>query len=526
MYEHLFPQAEAPETNALRSMWYNFLEGRFTMTIISNIKANWKRIILSLGVGLITVLIFSACSPLCVFNPWDDANCFLTLGRSIANGLVPYRDIYEQKGPLLYFVHALAALISSKTFLGVYFIQAIICAIAHYYSIKIASLYTQVTGRLLILSVPLTMLLYSVNAYYYGDSAEEMILPIFAITLYIVLKSIKEESLPSISETAFIAVGTACAFWIKYTLCGFFLGTVIFFLIYSIRKKIFKKLAKLILVFVVAFVLSAIPILIYFAANHALGDLFTAYFYNNIFLYKNVEDAIPLTGAIPYALIITVLKLINNPYLIVMLLLSVIFFITKKRFTELAAYMTLFFFTIVFIFQGSFIGFYYIFAVASFTFPALAGIELFCSRFRINKAVIIPVSAVLTVVAFFFSIATSNISKKKNDYPQFVFAEYIKDYPDATLLEYDFMDQGFYTAAGIIPSEKYFCSLNIDSILDEARIAKEDAVRNQRVDFIVTRNHAYDWNGYELVNAMNYTGKDFNYNIGTDTYYLYKRAGL
>ena len=89
-----------------------------------------------------------------------------------------------------------------------------------------------------------------------------------------------------------------------------------------------------------------------------------------------------------------------------------------------------------------------------------------------------------------------------------------------------FEDQGFYTAAGIIPSEKYFCSLNIDSILDEARISKEDAVRNQRVDFIVTRNHAYDWNGYELVNTMNYTGKDFNYNIGTDTYYLYKRAGL
>ena len=43
------------------------------------------------------------------------------------NGSVLYRDIYEQKGPLLYFVHGLAGLVSETNFIGVYLVE-IICA--------------------------------------------------------------------------------------------------------------------------------------------------------------------------------------------------------------------------------------------------------------------------------------------------------------------------------------------------------------------------------------------------------------
>mgnify|MGYP001729732097 FL=1 len=39
------------------------------------------------------------------------------------NGSVLYRDIYEQKGPLLYFVHGLAGLVSETNFIGVYLVE-------------------------------------------------------------------------------------------------------------------------------------------------------------------------------------------------------------------------------------------------------------------------------------------------------------------------------------------------------------------------------------------------------------------
>ena len=496
------------------------------MTEMDSRKKLTQRILFSFAVALVTILVFSCCSPLYPFNYWEDPNCFFTVGLGILKGQVPYRDLYEQKGPLLYFIHALAALISRNSFLGVFFIQIVICTVTHFFWIKIAELYTKVTIRLYILSVPALMLLYSVNSYFYGDSAEEMILPFYVITLYIILKAIKTKKMPGKGETAFIAIGSACAFWIKYTLCGYFLGTVLIFLVFAIREKKFKELLKLIGVYIATFVLASLPVLAYFAANHAVGDMFTAYFYNNIFLYRNVSDPIPLSGVLPYSLIITVIKLGVNPYLAVMLILSIVFFVVKRLFAELLAYMTLFLCTIVFIFQGSFIGFYYIFALAALAFPALAGVECLLAKIKVKEFIVAPVAAGLVVLAFFASLATDNIFRKKEELPQYVFAEYTKDYPDATMLNYDFLDQGFYTVCGIKPTVKYFCLLNIDTVYNEARLSKELAIANQKVDFVVTKNHTYEWEGYKLVKACEYTAMDFNAYNGTDAFYLYKRTDL
>ena len=109
--------------------------------------------------------------------------------------------------------------------------------------------------------------------------------------------------------------------------------------------------------------------------------------------------------------------------------------------------------------------------------------------------------------------------------PQYAFADYLKDYPNATLLNYGFLDQGFYMVSGITPTEKYFCGLNIDSVLDEARISKEEAVADQRVDFIVTKNKMYEWKNYKLVKYGEYTTRDFNSQVGTDSFFLYQRIG-
>lgn len=496
------------------------------MSDTGNRKAFLRRILFSFVVAVAVIMFFSCSSPLYPFNYWEDPNCFFTVGSGILRGQVPYRDLYEQKGPLLYFIHALAALISQKTYLGIFFIQIIICTVTHYYSLKIAGLYVEITKRLYVLSIPAMMLLYSSNSYFYGDSAEEMILPFYVIALYILLKTLKNKALPSRKETAFIAVGTACAFWIKYTLCGFFLGMVLIFLVFSIRKRQFKKLLPLMLIFIAVFVAASLPVLAYFACNNALGDLFTAYFYNNIFLYRNVSDSIPLTGILPYTLIISALKLTDNGYIAAALAISIIYFAAKKRFAELVSYLTLYIFTIVFIFQGSFIGFYYIFALGGLTMPVLAAIENLLARLKVRTFIAVPLAVGFAVIAFISSFATENIFRSKDDMPQYVFAEYLKDYPDAKMLNYGFLDQGFYMVSGIAPTEKYFCGLNIDSVFDEARISKDKAISEKRVDFIVTKNKTYDWEGYEIVKTCEYTTKDFNSTIGTDAFYLYKRTGV
>ena len=65
-------------------------------------KAVWMWMILISAI--VTITVFSKSSPLYPLNDWVDANCFLTTGKALLSGQVLYRDVYEQKGPLLYHV--------------------------------------------------------------------------------------------------------------------------------------------------------------------------------------------------------------------------------------------------------------------------------------------------------------------------------------------------------------------------------------------------------------------------------------
>ena len=70
------------------------------------------RIALACLISAGVLLICSKNSPLYPMNDWVDVNCFFTVGRGMRHGMTPYLDLYEQKGPLLYAVFALAAWIS------------------------------------------------------------------------------------------------------------------------------------------------------------------------------------------------------------------------------------------------------------------------------------------------------------------------------------------------------------------------------------------------------------------------------
>lgn len=87
----------------------------------------------SLLLAFVFLAVCSKSSFLYPFNDWYDANDFLTLGKGMLHGLVPYRDLYEQKGPILYAAHALCALVPGPAFLGVYFLEvgALTCFLYH-----------------------------------------------------------------------------------------------------------------------------------------------------------------------------------------------------------------------------------------------------------------------------------------------------------------------------------------------------------------------------------------------------------
>lgn len=77
---------------------------------------------------------------------------------------------------------------------------------------------------------------------------------------------------------------------------------------------------------------------------------------------------------------------------------------------------------------------------------------------------------------------------KKEDLVQYQFAEIINQKDQPTLLNYGFLDGGFYTVTGITPNIKYFHKPNIEYekypiIMDE----QNRYIREKVIDFVVVR---------------------------------------
>ena len=80
--------------------------------------------------------------------------------------------------------------------------------------------------------------------------------------------------------------------------------------------------------------------------------------------------------------------------------------------------------------------------------------------------------------------------------PQYRFANTIKTSENATLLNYGFMDCGFYTVSEIVPSCRYFCKLNIE--IPEANETQEYYVSHGVTDFVVCRDRVLESDYYVL----------------------------
>lgn len=118
---------------------------------------------------------------------------------------------------------------------------------------------------------------------------------------------------------------------------------------------------------------------------------------------------------------------------------------------------------------------------------------------------------------------------KKEDLVQYQFAEIINQKPDATLLNYGFLDGGFYTVTGIVPDLKHFHKPNIEyekypEIMDE----QNRYVREKVVDFVVIRVLKEEDSLQIPYLYENYTKLQTKYVEGVNCYYMLfeKKEGI
>ena len=423
-------------------------------------------------------------------NDWVDVNCFFTVGRGILHGLVPYRDLYEQKGPLIYFLFALAGQISESSYLGVYLLEGLCFACFLYLGGRIAEVLSDwahafwPSAALLAILIPIT------PAFSHGASAEESFLPVLALGLYLVLKAMREKK--PLTEAQGFALGlcAAAALWTKYTFCGLFAGLAVAVLLWYLFTGKARRLPRLILFFLLGCLALSAAVIGWFAAKGALPELWQAYFVNNLSQYSQNIKGGRYDAPLP--------NLLNNlpwsvPGALGLVWLTVR--LKKRGWEALAAWLSagcLFMFTYI---SGRRYP-YYALVLAVFAPLGLAALASPAARITKNlkHGHLTAACGVLAcllllagpLIAYQASPNTYLMKVRKEDMPQYRFAEIIRQSEDQTLLNYGFLDGGFYFASGVLPSETYFCTLNID--LPEMEQSLQESVAQGKTAFVVSRS--------------------------------------
>lgn len=470
-------------------------------------------------VSAVFTAICSRTSMLYTINDASDPNIFFNVGKSMMNGKVLYRDIFEQKGFYIFILHGIASLISSTSMIGVYYLEVLANWAFLIIGRKIYRLYIK-NDFISLIIVPICFAIYVASlCFWYGDNAEELCSPFLIYGLYILLKNLKYKTFPSKKEYFLIGLTSGFILWLKYTMLGFYVGWYIVPFALMIMKKQWKEIPKSIGWIALGVLGASLPVLLYFIFNNSLQYLWEVYFYDNMFLYSTkVENQ----SAINAVFESVSNNIILNPQLSVLVLLSLIWMLFQTSLSESLGYLCCFLGLIISIFIGGRYYSYYYSCVAVFIFPGC--IYIYClirnltGKFNLFGVILISLTACIIYVLL-TSRNVPYINRPEESYPQYKFAQIMKQVKSPTLLNYGVLDNGFNMYADILPGNRFYCTFNVP--LEEISEEQNKILQEGSVDFFIYYFPDLQLDNYELVATEEYDRGE-----GTISYNLYARKDL
>ncbi len=453
--------------------------------------------------GFLIMFFCTRSSPLYMFNGWVDANAYFTMGKGLVNGLVPYRDLFDHKGPLLFLIYAVGYLIDNDGFFGVYLIQSLFMFFILAFVYKTVLLFTPRRCPAFLLSLLFGTFFLQASCYVDGGgSPDEFTLVFESISLYFFCRYFLSGEKAHRPWVMFLhGAMAACVLLLKFNLVLFWVGFggVVFLklLIQKQWKNFFQNL--LFLFFGVAVV--CVPYVIYAAYTNSLDDFIDVFFRFNM-IYSRADESLF------FKLFETAKRMLKyniiNISACAMSLFGLLFLFLKKElrghgwylpFAALASY-GLSLFSVYF---STNTPPYTFLPNTIFTVFGLCVVGWYFSQWSVRpvKGMNGVLQAFVSAVLIFAVTLSANgyiansrlISEGRRQAPQRAFAEIINSYENPTLLMYQSLDDGFYTAANLLPSNRYFYkpSGTPYELYPYPMDEQNEILREKKVQFVVCR---------------------------------------
>jgi hypothetical protein len=494
--------------------------------------ADWKTVYpVCLLFAAVFLFLLTKSSPLYPLNEWVDANIYFTIGKGMMHGYVPYLDLYDQKGPIAFLLFGIASLISSTSFFGVYVIETIAFSFFLMAAYRIVALYTEKFAWIAIPIVSACIL--GSLSFSHGGSLEELMMPLFAWSLYDTLRYFKQsypEPVP-LKMIARNALFAGIMLFGKFNLLAFYFVWMGIIAISQLLAKQVKRAFSASALFLAVMLACGIPWLIYFSLNGALADFFHYYFFLNMFGYSWTDESSPL------AVLFIIIKSVGafsyrNPQIALFIGGGILWFLFQKkdnmRLIEKINVVLLAGLLACAIYMGGQGYRYYGLVLTPFMALGLIPIvrllekneQLLPKKAGVRRALF----AGLTILMIGFGLLISDnrymLSIRRENTPQVRFAQIMRERKtedEITLLCYGMPDAGFYLAADVIPQYRFFARVNVD--LPGLKKTLQGYINDKSAEFLVTRNFETNPAGYELIESQTFWSEEQN-----DTFRLYQRV--
>lgn len=506
------------------------------MTTLQNIKSslfnNKTQLILLAIYSIVIVFFCSKMSPLYIINDWSDINLYFNISKAMCNGQILYTDVFDHKGPMIFFIYSIGYLISNDSFLGMFIIESIAWVALSYTAYYTTKLFLSKTYSLLSAIFFLPFFLSHTIA---GGSAEEFLAVGMAVSLFFFIRYFRNPQKHSYKVMLFHGIAWGVVLLTKFNLTTFWIFPLMAIAIILISKKEYKNLIINILFFILGGAIAIAPILIYFMANKALPDAIEAYITTNSSSLKSFQNIAMYTIMRFYQC----LKFETLDFSLILIGAFVFPLVLLKNNIAKLGIMASFCSLFIAICMSQEYIYYYSIPYYIYIFPAFTLIVYGISKLikkEVHPIIIIVIASILLGNAInaqnFFGYSKEELLRKED--PKdilFQFSKTISKEVNPTLmcLELD-RTNGIFTYLNIMPNVRYFISPNLTyERYPKMRDEQTKNIQDRKINFIILREGTkyYDYfNNLEEL-RKNYYAVDScaMYSDNSQfapTYYLYK----
>lgn len=213
-----------------------------------------------------------------------DSACFFMGGKALMNGLMPYVDFADSKGPLLWLIYGVGYLISPTNYFGVFVVSVFFYSTSFYYNYKIAVIFLHDKLRALAASFLMAFAYFGFD-FHLEVRVEDFALAFVSVALYKLFKMYYTEDDNSKGGLLVIGACFSALLLMKFTIAAMYGIIILLALWYQMRK---RKLFSAFLWMTLGAVLFALPFVIYHVATNTFQPFINEYFFDTISTAPNM----------------------------------------------------------------------------------------------------------------------------------------------------------------------------------------------------------------------------------------------